>query len=90
MTTVELGTKIRYVSDGTVLLQLSGLRWVVRRSSSDWRALDWNYKGAEGSHNYGKDEDAEKRRDEMFNLVISALEEASCLGRTTTYMAFKK
>jgi len=90
MTTVELGTKIRYVSDGNVLLQLSGLRWVVRGSSAEWITLEWSYKGAEGSYSYGKGEHAEKLRDEMFNLVISALEEASCLGRTTTYMAFKK
>ena len=83
-------SKVRFVSDGRVLFQLSGLRWVIRRTLNEYHSLDWNYKGSEGHYAYGKGEDAEKLRDEMFNLVISALEETSCLHRSTTYMAFKK
>ena len=84
----------RYVTDGKVLLHLPGLRWICCRGARlDERPgafiLEWNYKGSDMSHYYGKDESAEKLRNEMFTMVVDALASTGTLVRSNTYMAFQ-
>ncbi len=83
----------KYVTDGNVLLYLPGLRWIciIGRSPLDatiGAGIEWDYEGSRRTYFYGNDGNAERLRDEMFNLVTDAIAECETLICSKTYMSF--